>query len=51
MEAVATRLGVFRDVYKMHSSDDQDVHSCMDTSFPYNPEMSNYQVVSLTKGL
>ncbi len=51
MEATATRLGVFKEVYSIQHSDEQDMRVHMDASFPYLPEISNYQVVSLTRGV
>ena len=51
MEAIATRVGVFKEVHTILDSDDEYVHIHMDATLPYIPEMSNYQVVSLIKGL
>lgn len=38
IEAVNTRLGVFKEVHAITGGDDQQIRECMDATFPFMPE-------------
>lgn len=50
IEAVNTRLGVFKEVHAITGGDDQQIRERMDATFPFMPEKECYKVISVSKG-
>ena len=49
MEAMKTRLAVYRDIKALDSFTDKEIVDLMDATVPYQPEQSHYKVASIVK--